>query len=171
MEQNKETVKIKIKLETDAILPTRGKGGDACFDLYVSKDTTIEAKKKGLVPTGVRIQLLPNQEATVRNRSGISLNGCPATIAVSDTLYGEPTYRVEDVLADVDIIWGTIDSNYRGVIGIIVRNHEDQDITIKSGTKLAQLGIHTFFNGDLELVTELDDSERMEQGFGSSGVV
>lgn len=76
----------------------------------------------------------------------------------------------EFVVADIDVIQGTIDSNYRGQINIIVRNNSNCDIVIPKYTKLAQMKINHVPDVKLVEVEELSDSNRGTNGFGSSGI-
>lgn len=150
-------IKIK-KLTEDAIIPHRSREGDACYDLYTNRDYDVQAYDTVVIPTGIAIELPVEYEAEIRPRSGISLNGVLA--------YDWFIEKMDNFKCT--IIQGTIDSNYRGEIGIIFRNETMCDITIKKHTKLAQMKIN--YVPDVELVEELSDSNRGTNGFGSSGV-
>lgn len=152
-------IKIK-KLTEDAIIPHRSREGDACFDLYTRKDCVILAKSKDIVPTGIAMQLTKDLEAEIRPRSGISLKGLECKHFGID----------ETVIADIDVIQGTIDSNYRGQINIIVRNNSNCDVVIPRHTKLAQMKMNYVPDVELVEVEELSESNRGENGFGSSGI-
>lgn len=152
-------IKIK-KLTDDAIIPHRSREGDACFDLYSINDYVVLGRSKTTIPTGIAIELPVEYEAEIRPRSGISLNGLECKCFDID----------EFVVADIDVIQGTIDSNYRGQINIIVRNNSNCDIVIPKYTKLAQMKINYVPDTELIEVEELSDSNRGTKGFGSSGV-
>lgn len=152
-------IKIK-KLTEDAIVPHRSREGDACFDLYSINDYVVLGRSKTTIPTGIAIELPVEYEAEIRPRSGISLNGLECKCFDID----------EFVVADIDVIQGTIDSNYRGQINIIVRNNSNCDIVIPKYTKLAQMKINHVPDVKLVEVEELSDSNRGTNGFGSSGI-
>lgn len=152
-------IKIK-KLTEDAIIPHRSREGDACFDLYANRDWDVKAYDTVVIPTGIAIELPPEYEAEIRPRSGISLNG----VLAYDGFMG----RMDDFKCT--IIQGTIDSNYRGEVGIIFRNETMCDITIKKHTKLAQMKINYVPDVKFVEVDELSESNRGENGFGSSGI-
>ena len=152
-------IKIK-KLTEDAIVPHRSREGDACFDLYSINDYVVLGRSKTTIPTGIAIELPVEYEAEIRPRSGISLNGLECKCF---DIY-------EFVVADIDVIQGTIDSNYRGQINIIVRNNSNCDIVIPKHTKLAQMKINYVPDVELVEVEELSDSNRGTNGFGSSGI-
>lgn len=152
-------IKIK-KLTEDAITPHRSREGDACYDLYTRKDYIVLGKSKNIIPTGIAMQLTKDLEVEIRPRSGISLNGLECKHFGID----------ETVVADIDVIQGTIDSNYRGEINIILRNNSNYDIIIPKHTKLAQMKINYVPDVELVEVEELSDSNRGANGFGSSGI-
>lgn len=147
-------IKIK-KLTEDAIVPHKSREGDACYDLYTSEDVLITGDDyRKAIPTGIAIQLPKNYEGEIRPRSGISLNGLEHN--------GEPFY--------IEVIQGTIDSNYNGEINIIVANPHVNSIIIPKHTKLAQMKINYVPDVELVEVEELSDSNRGTNGFGSSGI-
>lgn len=148
-----------VKLSNNAVIPCYGKVGDAGLDLYTAEDVVIKAGETVAIPTDIAIQLSQGYEATVRPRSGISLKG------VSCTVNGLGLQRK----AYLRVQLGTVDSNYRGNIGIITYNQEDYDVFLPKGTKLAQLVIAPVMRVDLIECDKLEESERNSDGFGSSG--
>ena len=152
-------IKMK-KLTEDAIIPHRSREGDACYDLYTNRNYDVKAYDTVVIPTGIAIELPVEYEAEIRPRSGISLNGVLA--------YDGFMRRMDNFKCT--IIQGTIDSNYRGEIGIIFRNETMCDITIKKHTKLAQMKINYVPEVEFVEVEELSESNRGENGFGSSGI-
>ncbi|MCC0642536.1 MULTISPECIES: dUTP diphosphatase [unclassified Clostridioides] len=146
-------VKIK-KLSQDAIVPSYAKEGDSGIDLYTLKDTVIPAKSAVAIPTGIALEIPYGYEMQIRPRSGISLNGLKELYFA---IY--PTVRL-----------GTIDSGYRGEIGIITYNEEDVEIVIPKHTKLAQGVFQQVPRAILKVVEELTISERGNDGFGSTGI-
>lgn len=152
-------IKMK-KLTEDAIIPHRSREGDACYDLYTNRNYDVKAYDTVVIPTGIAIELPVEYEAEIRPRSGISLNG----VLAYDGFMG----RMDNFKCT--IIQGTIDSNYRGEIGIIFRNETMCDIAIKKHTKLAQMKINYVPEVEFVEVEELSESNRGENGFGSSGI-
>ena len=150
-------IKVK-KLREDAIIPRRGREGDACFDLYTVGTNEVGQFEKLVIPTGIAIELPANYEAEIRPRSGISLKGVNGLLHSGEGGFFECT-----------VIQGTIDSNYRGEIGIIFKNHSAYEYIIPAGTKLAQMKINEVPQIELVEVQELTDSNRGNKGFGSSG--
>ena len=153
-------IKFK-KLNENAIIPTKAKKGDAGFDLFTLKEVVILPHKTIVIPIGISVQLETNQEATIRPRSGISLKGCSNCIDEDYTTTCSPYLRVQ---------FGTLDSNYRGDVGIIVYNQEDYTVGIPAKTKLAQMVVGFISEDEVVVVDELDGSDRGDKGFGSTGV-
>lgn len=144
-----ENYKLKIqKLSSKAIIPNYANPGDAGLDLYSIDEIELRKGERALVHTGIKIELPKNTEAQIRPRSGLALkNGI--------TLVNSP---------------GTIDEGYRGEIGVIVINHGDELFKIEEGMKIAQMVIKPIFKVEVEEVENLSESERGENGFGSSGL-
>lgn len=138
-------MKIKL-LSENATLPTRAYPTDSGLDLYTAVNVLIRPGKTVIIPTDIAIQLPPNTEAQVRPRSGVT---------------SKTKLRVQ---------LGTIDNSYTGNIGIIVDNISDHSIKLPAGYKLAQLVVAPVIYPDIELVDELNNTDRSENGFGSSGV-
>lgn len=97
--------------------------------------------------TGLRVQLPEGYEAQVRPRSGLALNQ-------GVTVLNTP---------------GTVDSDYRGEIGIVLINNSSCDVEIKSGERIAQLVFQEVAIAQLEVVEELDTTDRGSGGFGHTG--
>lgn len=145
---------VKFKLEPGATAPIKATDGSVGYDLFVYGSHCIYPGRNA-VRTGLSIQLPEGFEATVRPRSGCSLKGIP------------DEYNVRH---NADALLGTIDTDYRGEIKLIVNNHEDEEFFISDGQRIAQLVISPVFTGVAEVVDELDDTERGEGGFNSTGV-
>ena len=140
---------------------------DVCYDLYTSEDYTL-TRKRSTIPTGVKVEFAPRCFAFVLPRSGASTKGIPAT-CVSEG--GKKTLcRIYG-----NIIIGTVDTGYRGEIGVIF----DCDINprkskctyiIPKGTQIAQLRILQYPNTAMVRVDKVkQDTERSDSGFGSTG--
>lgn len=146
--------KVKFKLEPGAVAPIKATDGSVGYDLFVYGSHYIYPGRNA-VRTGLSIQLPEGFEATVRPRSGCSLKGIP------------DEYNLRH---NADVLMGTIDTDYRGEVKLIVLNHEEEPFFLADGQRIAQLVISPVFTGVAEVVDELDDTERGENGFNSTGV-
>ncbi len=139
-------VRIKV-LNPDAIIPKYQTSEAAGFDLHSVEEKVIKAGKRDVVKTGLALALPKGYELQVRPRSGLALkNGI--------TLPNSP---------------GTIDSDYRGELMVIILNTGDEDFAIKKGDRIAQAVIKEILQADFAVVDELDSTERGAGGFGSTG--
>ena len=109
---------------------------------------TLKPGARELVPTGFAMAIPPGFEAQIRPRSGLALKH-------GLSLVNAP---------------GTVDSDYRGEIKIILINQGDEDFEISRGMRIAQMIIAPFLQVAIEPVTSLDDTARGAGGFGSTGV-
>ena len=146
--------KVKFKLEPGATAPIKATDGSVGYDLFVYGSHCIYPGRNA-VRTGLSIQLPEGFEATVRPRSGCSLKGVP------------DEYNLRH---NADTLMGTIDTDYRGEVKLIINNHEDVEFFLSDGQRIAQLVISPVFTGVAEVVDELDDTERGDNGFNSTGV-
>jgi dUTP pyrophosphatase len=136
------------KINEKAIIPNYAHEGDAGLDLYSVDKLVLAPGERGLVHTGIKIELPKNTEAQIRPRSGLALkNGI--------SLVNAP---------------GTIDEGYRGEIGVIIINHGLESFTVEEGMKIAQMVVKPVWRVEVEEVVSLSDTERGEKGYGSSGV-
>ena len=134
----------------DLPLPKYMSDGAAGMDIYsnVHTDTVVAVGEIKLIPTGIRIALPQGYEAQIRPRSGLALkNGI--------TMVNTP---------------GTIDSDYRGEIGVIIINHGHEPFTIKRGDRIAQMVINKYEHVCWTETDSLDETERGSGGFGHSGM-
>lgn len=136
---------MKIKLDKDAIMPTRAHDTDAGLDLYTREPVMIFPGKSELFNTGVHIQLPHGYYGKIESKSGLN------------------------VKYDVVACGGVIDEGYTGSIIVKLYNFGHKAYAFCSGDKIAQLIIQPYAAPDLELVEKLDESERGDKGFGSSG--
>lgn len=142
-------MKIK-KLRENAILPTRGTSGSAGADLYacIDESVTINPGELKLIPTGIAIALPDNTcVAYLYARSGL---GVKHGICLSNGV-------------------GVIDSDYRGEVCVGLCNVSDKPYTIEPSERVAQMVIAPVIIPELVEVKELDETERGESGFGSTG--
>jgi dUTP pyrophosphatase len=135
----------------DLPLPAYETGGSAGMDLRaaVAEDAplTLAPGARALVPTGLKIALETGYEAQVRPRSGLALKH-------GLTCLNSP---------------GTIDSDYRGEVGVILINHGQEPFVIKRGERIAQMVIARHEQASMVEVESLDETARGAGGFGSTG--
>ena len=135
------------RIHPDAVLPAYAHPSDAGMDVRSVEELVIPAGKRALVHTGLVVLLPPLYEAQVRPRSGLALK-------FGVTVLNTP---------------GTIDSGYRGEIGVILANFGDADFIVKKGDKIAQLVIVPVTQPEVCEVSEIDETDRGAGGFGSTG--
>ena len=142
-------IKVKIAMQKgcEDLLPAKAHADDAAFDLRSRSDMSVPVNKSTLVPTGVFIELPVNYEAQVRPRSGLALKH---NLFVTNSP-------------------GTVDAGYRGEVGVIMFNHNDEPFKIARGERIAQMVIQKLPEVEFVDADELSDSLRGEGGFGSSG--
>ena len=133
----------------DLPLPRRATPGSAGYDLCAAVDAALllAPGERALVPTGFAIAVPEGYEAQLRPRSGLAL-------------------RHGIVLPNAP---GTIDSDYRGEVKVILQNLGDAPFTIRRGDRIAQLVIAAVARTEWDERSELDDTPRGEGGFGHSG--
>ena len=142
-------MKLKIKkLNETAIVPYYAHPTDAGLDLFSTAEVTIAPNTSRLIPTGIAIELPTGTEAQIRPRSGLALKH-------QITVLNSP---------------GTIDEGYRGEIGVILINHGKSDFKVTPGMKIAQMVISPVLYVKVEEVEELNSSDRLTGGFGSTGI-
>lgn len=131
--------------------PAYETSGSAGMDLRaaVSDDApvTLAPGARALVPTGLKIALEPGYEAQVRPRSGLALKH-------GITCLNSP---------------GTVDSDYRGEVGVILINHGQEPFVIRRGERIAQMVIARYAQAEVAEVEALDETVRGAGGFGSTG--
>ncbi len=141
---------VKVKLDDDATLPKQTTALSAGSDIYAKLDEPfiLKSGEFSLIPTGLKIALPPGYEAQVRARSGLA-----AKYGV--TVLNSP---------------GTIDADYRGEVKVILINHGKNDFIINNNDRIAQFVIAPVVNTTFIEVEKLDETDRGEGGFGSTGV-
>ncbi len=147
MNDTKVIVNVK-KLRPDAQIPKSARPGDVAFDLFSVIDYELEPGARFAVPTGVAMEIPSGYEGQVRPRSGLAIRDGITTLNTP----------------------GTIDSGYRGEVKVILINHSDVVFHISKGMRMAQLAIRSVPHTKFIEVDSLEDSERGEKGFGSTGV-
>ncbi|HAV92766.1 TPA: dUTP diphosphatase [candidate division WOR-3 bacterium] len=139
-------INVKIFLEEGAEYPKYMTSGSSGADLFAYQEIEIEPKESALVRTGIKIEIEEGYECQIRPRSGYSMKN---KILILNTP-------------------GTIDSDYRGEIQVIMYNLNDAPFTVKKGDRIAQIVFAETLRGEFRAV-ELKSSERGEGGFGHTG--
>lgn len=144
-------IKVKTHPHFDGLsLPAYMTGGSSGFDLLAAcdQDVILQPGARALIPTGISISLPPGTEAQVRPRSGLAIRH-------GVTLLNTP---------------GTIDSDYRGEIQVIVINLGQEPFTIQRGMRIAQVIVAEVVKARLVEADTLDSTLRGSGGFGHTGV-
>lgn len=164
---------LKIKVERThegAVIPEFAHLTDSGFDLFTCEDTKIDAEKTIIVPTGLRFEIPKGWGVQIKNKSGITVKGVP----IYTEEYSPNPFEVELVnkgeRAHITVFEGTVDMDYRGDIGIMVRNDSKHNIIIPAQTKIAQGVLRQVFYCEFEEVDTVEtDTARGEGGYGSTG--
>lgn len=143
-------LKIKVINKGHQPLPAYATTQSAGMDLRtnIQKPITLRPMERKLIPTGLHIALPEGYEAQVRPRSGLALKH-------GLTVLNSP---------------GTIDSDYRGEVMVLLINLSDTDFIVNDGERIAQMVIAKHEQGEWIKVEELDETERGEGGYGHTGV-
>lgn len=143
-------VELKIlRLAHNKVLPEYKTAGASGMDLSaaIEKEITLAPLERRLVPTGIKIELPLGYEAQIRARSGLSIkHGITLINAI-----------------------GTVDSDYRGELCVPIVNLSNESYTILPGERIAQMVICKVEQANIIVSEELENSERGEGGFGSTG--
>lgn len=143
-------MKMKIiRMEHNKHLPEYKTEGSSGMDLYaaIENDITLKPLERALIPTGIKIEIPVEYEAQIRARSGLSVkHGITLINAV-----------------------GTVDADYRGEVCVGLVNLSNEEYTIKPDDRIAQMVIARVEKAEIEVTTELAESQRGEGGFGSTG--
>ena len=143
-------VKVLIKkLSSEVQLPSYKTSGASGMDLmaFIKSSITVKPKTSSLIPTGLSIAFSEDYEVQIRPRSGLAAKN---NISVLNTP-------------------GTIDSDYRGEIKVIIYNHGNNDFLINNGDRIAQMILMPVVKMELEETNDLPETIRGEGGFGSTG--
>ncbi len=147
---NELRVKIKkLPHLKELPLPSRQSAGSSGVDLYacVEDDLVLRRGISALVPTGISVEVPPGYEAQVRPRSGLALEK-------GVTVLNSP---------------GTVDSDYRGEVGVILINHGPEEVTIRRGERIAQMVFCAVCDPVIEEADCLEETGRGVGGFGHTG--
>jgi dUTP pyrophosphatase len=143
-------IQVGIRTEGKAGIPSYESEGAAGADICacLDGDMLIEPGAVALVPTGIFIEVPPGYEAQIRPRSGLAIKH-------GITLLNTP---------------GTIDSDYRGEVKIIMINFGKEHFTVKNGMRIAQMIFAKVYKGDFVITDSLSSTKRGSGGFGHTGV-
>ncbi|MBR2478928.1 MAG: dUTP diphosphatase [Clostridia bacterium] len=137
-------MKIKIKLDNGAKIPTRAHETDAGLDLYARDEQIVPAKESAIFDTGVHIELPEGTVGFLKSKSGLNVK--------------------HGIVSE-----GVIDVGYTGSIVVKLYNHSGYDYRVKAGDKITQLVILPILTPTPYLVDSLEETDRGDNGFGSSG--
>ena len=143
-------VKVLIKkLDSAVRLPEYKTDGASGMDLvaFLKNSVILKPKTSSLIPTGISVAFSENYEIQIRPRSGLAAKN-------NITVLNTP---------------GTIDSDYRGEIKVIIYNHGDNNFIINNGDRIAQMILCPVIKMTLEETNDLPETIRGEEGFGSTG--
>jgi len=141
------SLQLRVKrLAPSARLPVKAHSGDAGYDLFAAYSGTVPARGQALIKTEIAIALPTGCMAQLAPRSSLALKN------------------------SIDLGGGIIDSPYRGPIGVILFNLGDVDFNYKAGDRIAQMIVQKVESPEVLEVDSLDDTDRGQGGFGSSGV-
>ena len=143
-------IKVLIKKLNPAVrLPEYKTSGASGMDLiaFIEKSVSVKSKTSSIIPTGLSVAFQEKYEIQIRPRSGLAAKN-------NITVLNTP---------------GTIDSDYRGEIKVIIYNHGNDDFIINNGDRIAQMVLSPIIKMDLEEVKNLPKTIRGEGGFGSTG--
>lgn len=135
---------MKIKLDPGAYMPERAHSADAGYDLRSPVKGRLYAGEAVVIDTGVHVEIPVGYVGMLKSKSGLN---------VKHDIVGE----------------GVIDSGYTGSIRVKLYNHGSESYVIESGDKISQLVILPIITPELELVSELEETDRGNNGFGSTG--
>lgn len=133
------------KLTSNARIPSYAHPTDSGMDISSCEDVSILPRSHAKIQTGIRCKLPDGYELQVRPRSGLSSRGVVA-------------------------MWGTVDTDYRGEIGVVLYNMTDEIYTVNIGDRISQLVIAPVCHADIEEGVVEVDTDRGGFGFGSTGL-
>ena len=137
-------MKLKVLLDPGSFMPRRAHNADAGLDLFSREDAVIFPNSSGEFDTGVHVAIPQGYTGFLKSKSSLNVR-----------------YSCQSE--------GVIDSGYTGSIMVKLFNHGSKAVEIKKGQKISQLVLLPIITPELELVDHLEDTERGNGGFGSSG--
>lgn len=135
---------MKIKIDENAFVPTRAHETDAGLDLYAREDQIVPAHGSAIFDTGVHVELPPFTAGFIKSKSGLNVK--------------------HDLTSE-----GVLDVGYTGSIVVKLYNHGDAPYLVQRGDKISQLVVVDIHIPHLQIVDELQETDRGNNGFGSTG--
>lgn len=143
-----QDIVVKVKALDNLLIPEYATVGAAGADLKSAENGVIKPGEIKLVKTGLFLEIPDGYEGQVRPRSGLALK-------FGVTVLNSP---------------GTVDSDYRGEVGVILINHGNKDFVYKKGDRIAQLIFSKVIKPKFEIVEQINTTTRGSGGFGHTGV-
>ena len=137
-------MKINVMLDKNSYMPEKAHKEDAGFDLRTPIDITVEGSNHAIIDTGVHIEIPEGYVGMIKSKSGLN---------VKYNLVGE----------------GVIDAGYTGSIRVKLYNHGRESYKFRKGDKITQIVILPIPDVELELTNSFKETDRGNNGFGSSG--
>ena len=164
-------MKVKFVLQEGGQLPKQATPGSSAYELYAGEDTVIpcEGTARALVPLNFMMAFEPAYEAIISARSGLSAKGMEGIYLTCYDFLPREQHAMFITRFKADVLEGKIDSDYRGIVHVIVENKSDQDFIILKGTRIAQMTFRRIEHPEFGVVESLDDTERSDGGFGHTG--
>lgn len=142
-------IQVKIlKIDKELPTPKYAHYGDAGMDVYSAEDYILKPGERKIFSTGLKVEIPEGYELQVRPRSGLAAK------------YGITVLNAP----------GTVDFQYRGILGVILINHGKESFEVKKGDRIAQIVFNKFETAEFIEVEELSETTRGEGGFGSTGI-
>ena len=135
---------MKVKLDDGAFIPKRAHDADAGYDLFATESKTVPAHGSAVFDTGVHMEIPYGYAGVIKSKSGLNIK--------------------HDILSD-----GLVDSGYTGSVRVKLYNHGDSDYEVLRGDKISQIMVVPVYLPSISIVTELEETERSDGGFGSTG--
>lgn len=145
-QNDKKEEKAYYTTEDKNLLLTRKNPDDAGLDIKAIYNMLVPAHGDAIIQTGIRVQIHRGYVGIIKSRSGLSIKN------------------------KIEVGAGVIDSNYRGLVMVHLYNFGDEDFYVQAGMRIAQLITIPYYMPEFELIDELDNTERGDKGFGSSGI-
>lgn len=136
-------MRVKL-LDPEAKVPVRSSAGAAAYDLHVVETSPVTRNSITQLHTGVAVGIPKGHVGLIRDRSSYAMKG-------------------------LGVQAGVVDEDYRGEVIVVMRNHTGRTIEVLGGDRVAQLLVMPVLQTDVEIVDELDETERGDGGFGSTG--
>lgn len=142
-------MEIKVINKSTNELPHYATPDSAGLDIraFLAEPVTLKPLERKLIPTGLYLEIPSGFEVQIRPRSGFAFKQ-------GVTVLNAP---------------GTIDADYRGEVGVLLINLSNENVTIESGDRVAQMVVAAYVQAELKLTAELSETSRGDGGFGSTG--